>query len=242
MNSAVYVGWVRHRRFADGAHAFRQRIFFCLLDLDELGRALRTHPWWRRGGWAPASYRREDYHGDARIPLAEAVRASVARALGFRPEGPVRLLTMLRSWGVGFNPVSFYFCHHRDGSPAAVLAEITNTPWLERHHYVLAAGPDGCRATFPKAFHVSPFQGMDLDYAWRLTAPGQRLGVHMVNRRGGRRTFDATLVLARREWSRGLLARLWFRFPAMPLLALAAIYLHALRLWRRGATFFPHPA
>lgn len=242
MNSALYVGWVRHRRFAEVAHAFRQRVCWCWLDLDELGAALRVHPWWRREGWAPASFRRADYHGDPAVPLAEAVRASVARALGSRPQGAVRLLTQLRTWGVAFNPVSFYYCFHPDGRPAAVLAEITNTPWGERHHYVVAAGDAGVlRGSFAKEFHVSPFQPMGQRYEWTLATPGQRLAVHMENHAGAGRVFDATLALEARPWTTAALVRAWLRQPLMAVKVVANIYWHAFRLWCKRATFHAHP-
>ena len=86
-------------------------------------------------------FRRSDYLGDPAVPLADAVRALVAERLGSAPQGPIRLLTHLRTFGHCFNPVSFYYCFAADGERLeAIVAEVTNTPWGERHAYVLPRG------------------------------------------------------------------------------------------------------
>jgi DUF1365 family protein len=243
LRSAIYTGWMRHRRYRDRPQTFRHRVFLCWLDLAELPALFRGRWWWRREAPAPASFRRADYLGDPRIPLDRAVRDLVEARLGFRPAGPIRLLTHLRYLGACFNPVSFYYCYEGDGERlAAIVAEITNTPWHERHAYVLPARAGERRWTFAKDFHVSPFQPMAQVYDWRFRDPGRQLAVHMRNRQDGRTVFDATLVLERRPWSDTTLAGVWLRYPAMSLFALAAIYWHAFVLWRRGATFHPHPA
>lgn len=235
---ALYVGWVRHRRMADVAHAFRQPLFLCWLDLAAIPQALQIHRWWRFEKTAPASFCRRDYLGNAAVPLDQAVRDAVQARLGWRPSGPIRILTSLRYWGLSFNPVSFYYCYDAAGETVvAVLAEITNIPWGERHHYVV----DGRSGVFAKQFHVSPFQGMDLAYCWQFNTPATHLGVHMINRRAGDTTFDATLALRRLPWTTGQLTRIWFRFPAMTAMAVVGIYLQAWRLWRKRAPFHDHP-
>jgi DUF1365 family protein len=125
----------------------------------------------------------------------------------------------------------------------AVVAEVTNTPWGERHAYVLRREGDGrvLEERFDKAFHVSPFMGMDHQYDWRVVEPGEELLVHIDSLRDGRRAFDATLTLRRRELSRRMLSRMLWRYPAATLVAGARIYGHALVLKLKGAPYFPHP-
>jgi uncharacterized protein len=136
--SAIYEGSVRHRRFAVRKHEFRRRIALAYIDLDELPGLLGGRLVARRPGLA--RFRRRDYLGDPRVSLAEAVRNTVAEQAGVRPDGPIRLLTNLSTFGHCFNPVSFYYCMDRSGARVtAVLAEVTNTPWGERHAYVLLA-------------------------------------------------------------------------------------------------------
>ncbi len=251
--SAIYEGWVTHRRFAPVAHAFRYRVFMMYLDLGELDRVFAGRWLWSVGRPNVASFRREDHLGDPALPLDEAVRRLVEARLGRRPEGPIRLLTHLRYLGHGFNPVSFFYCFAPDGRTLeAVVGEVNNTPWGERHPYVLdarapaaATAPRGAdrvlRWRFPKAFHVSPFMPLAQEYDWRFLEPGERLAVHMENLEGGRRLFDATLALERRPVTGPALARVLVAYPAMTVKVIAAIYWNALRLWWKRAPYFPHP-
>lgn len=243
--SAVYDGWVRHRRFTPVEHEFTYRHAMLLLDLDELPAALEVHPLYSARRRAPARFRREDYMGDPARPLAECVRDLVEERTDARPAGPVRLLTTLRTFGHNFNPVCFYYCFEPDGERVeAVVAQVTNTPWGESHSYVLARDGSAAvmRDTMDKVFHVSPFIGMDNRYDWRVTEPDERLLVHIDERDGdGRGVFDATLSLERRELTRGRLTRLLLRFPATSLRVVALIYWNALKLKLKGAPYHRHP-
>ncbi|MFY9342554.1 MAG: DUF1365 domain-containing protein [Planctomycetota bacterium] len=246
LHSAIYVGAVSHRRFDSRKHSFAIRVYMTWLDLDEVERAFAGRWWWSASRPAPVRFRRADYFGPQDQPLADAVRDAVAAATGQRPDGPVRMLTNLRCFGFVFNPVTFYYCFDRQQRLAAVLAEITNTPWGERHHYVVGASPGQpatapLHAAFAKAFHVSPFQPMDLGYRWTFAPPGEQLTVHMANLRGDEVVFDATLTAERRAWTTGNLWRALLRHPWMTAKVVAMIYLHALVLWCKRAPFHVHP-
>lgn len=245
---AIYRGVVRHRRLADAPHAFTARMLLAYLDLDEIESAFRGSVLRSDRRPAPIRFRRADYLGPPELPLRDAVAERVAARLGRRPEGPIRMLAMLRTWGFCFNPVAFYYCLDADGAGLdAVVAEITNTPWGERHAYVFdarAAGEAGhcaLRWRFPKAFHVSPFLPMDLEYDWRLTAPGRRLGARMTLRRDGATVFESAMSLRREPFTSGALLRAHGALPWATGGAIARIYLEALRLRLKGATFHPHP-
>lgn len=263
--SAVYEGTVRHRRFEPVDHAFRYRLFLMYLDLGELPEVLDPYPLFSARRAAPARFHRADFMGDPARPLDECAREAAAAATGFRPEGPVRLLTGLRYFGHSFNPVSLYYCFDADGEQVeAVVADVQNIPWGERHPYVLAHGER--RGTvlseeFEKSFHVSPLMGMDQTYSFRASEPGESLAVHIESRprhhetadevdkrclpRSRRndapKTFDATLNLRRRPLSRRTLAGLLARYPAMSLQTVAKIYSQSLRLKLKGAKYHPHP-
>ena len=240
--SALYEGTVRHRRLAVRSREFRYSIFMAYVDLEELpdllgGRLVST----RRG---LVRFRRSDYLGDPREDLATAVRERVQALTGSRPDGPVRLLTNLRSFGHCFNPVSFYYCFDRPGERVeAVLAEVTNTPWGERHAYALSHSNGGrvLNGHSEKALHVSPFMGMDHEYEWRVSVPGDTLSVHIESHRAGERAFDATLNLVRRELTGRSLASATARHPMSTLHVLARIYGQALQLKLRGLPVYPHP-
>lgn len=246
--SAVYEGWVRHRRFEPVAHAFRYRFFLTYLDLAELPGVLDPYPLYSARRRAPARFRRGDYLGDPTRPLEECVRDVVEGETGERPGGPVRLLTGLRYLGHSFNPVSFYYCFEESGRRVqAVVAEVENIPWGERHAYVLARSGNNVGTVLTdeldKTLHVSPLMGMDQAYTFRATEPDERLCVHIESRpRGGEgKSFDATLSLRRRELSRRLMSGLLLRYPAASLQVVAKIYAQSARLKLKGARYFPHP-
>lgn len=245
IHSAIYTGEVRHRRFEPVAHAFRYRVCMLLLDVERIPALLAGTPLWSARRPAPAWFRRADFLGDPSQPLAECVRDLVARETGARPAGPVMLLANLRYFGVLMNPISCYYCYYADGETlAAVVAEVTSTPWRERRAYVLPAqaGTRLLRAEFGKDLHVSPFHPMDMRYRWRGRAPGATLAVHIENQRGGARVFDATLALRREPIGRGALVKLLlWRYPLMSLRIAAAIYFEALRLWLKRAPVYPRP-
>ena len=247
MHSCLYEGWVRHRRTAPVAHEFRYRLFMVYLDLAEVDRVFAGRWLWSTERPAAARFHRDDHLGEARTPLNEAVRDVVARTCGAAPAGPIRLLTHLRYFGCVFNPVSFYYCFDAaDRRVDTIVADVRNTPWNERHTYVLSRGdndtsPAPLRFLLRKAFHVSPFMPMDIDYDWRFTEPGTALAVHMVNRWHAGTIFDATLSLRARPISTRSLAGVLVRYPAVTARVIGGIYWQALRLWLKGAPFHPHP-
>lgn len=157
------------------------------------------------------------------------------------------MLTHLRYAGVIFNPVTFYYCYAPDGTTLdAIVAEITNTPWLERHAYVLpsaSAHAQGrwLRWDFAKTFHVSPFMPMDRTYDWRFNVPGDDLCVHMDVLREGQREFDAWLQLERHALTGTALARVLWRYPLMTAQVIGQIYWQALRLKLKHSPFYNHP-
>lgn len=246
LHSAIYEGWVRHRRYANASHRFRYRMFQMYLDLGELETLFDKRWFWSINKPNVASFRRRDYFGDPSISIDQAVRDRVQSELGVRPTGPIRLLTHLRYFGVGFNPVSFYYGFEDDGQTLAwILAEITNTPWNQRHAYLLPVtqAQQHGRALhwqFDKAFHVSPFLPMDRHYDWRFEVPGDSLRVHM-NVSGQQRDFDATLTMQRKPLNANTLASCLARYPYMCMKVIFGIYWQAFLLTCKRVPFFAHP-
>jgi DUF1365 family protein len=173
-------------------------------------------------------------------------RHLVARRLGARPAGPVRMLAQVRTWGVGFNPVAFYWCFDAGGERVeAVVAEVTNTPWGERHAYVAAAegnASDVLVSRHTKALHVSPLMEMEMEYIWRISTPGERISISIANERDGEVVFDAGLALRRRAITRRTLTTIPLRHPLAGAQVLPRIYVEALRLKLKGARWHAKPA
>jgi uncharacterized protein len=215
---------------------------------------------------AERSFGRSPERNDEPLPpLDIAVRDLVEAARFERPDGPIRLLTQPRYFGYRMNPVSFYYCFDRDDEQVqTIVAEVNNTPWGERHCYILdrsnqpaesahspqVVDPDAEKTTSTarrlrfrhgKRFHVSPFMEMDMDYRWSIVAPANTLTVHIENWRDENRLFDCMLHLKRRPISGSQLASSLIRYPFMTGKIAAGIYWQALRLWWKKCPFVPHP-
>ena len=235
MQSCLYEGVIRHRRFAPGPRQFRYRICLCYLELSERAAAAFSGVW--------ARFRRRDYLGDEAISVDDAVRNLISKQTGRVISGPVYLLTNLSSFGYNFNPISLYFCFDDSGKQLeAVVAEVSNTPWRERHCYVLGA-VNGHRFDwrFEKGFHVSPFLPPDIEYRIRIRGPGPQIAVHLEVTRASVKLLDATLALKRREILSRSLPRILFRYPLQPQLIIARVYWQALKLWWGGHRVYRHP-
>jgi len=238
VTSALYEGTVLHHRRGAVDHRFAYRVVLPFVDLDELDALLAIHPRWTAERGDLVSFRRRDYLPDRQGSLKDAVHDLVEERLGWRPAGPVAMLAHLRTWGWLFNPIALFYCFEpKSGGVEALVAEVTNTPWHERHVYVVGAPG---RHRLHKALHVSPFLGMDMDYVLAYTEPKDSLRLTMRSVRGGETLFDAALRLRRREVDRRALGRLAWN-PLATARVSAAIYRQALSLWRAGAPFVRHP-
>ncbi len=236
-HSAIYQGMVRHRRFTPVAHEFNYRVFFLALDLDELDAVAELGAWFKQDKWAPLTFRHRDYL----IPEQRVTRAAVwqqVKALGGTEYGGrVLMLGQLRCFGLYFSPVNFYYCYDQDERLVYLLAEVSNTPWNERHYYLV----DVC-ANEPtdKVFHVSPFMDLDMKYHWRIKPPAKQLRLHMENHNSAK-LFDASLMLKRVDLTNQNLRNQVIKLPSMTIKTLAGIYWQALKLYLKKVPYIPHP-
>jgi len=220
-------------------------MFMLYLDLDELPTVFNRFWFWSLDKLNLANFKTSDYLCDNRRDIKASVLDTVEAQCGVRPAGPVRLLTHLRYFGYCFNPVSFYYCFNATGEQVEfIVAQINNTPWDERFCYVLdnRQGDDQrVAAQFDKAFHVSPFLPMDMQYDWRFSKPAKKLSVYMQNFQADRKVFDTTLLLKAKPINAFNLAKALIRFPFMTWQIVWGIYWQALRLWLKKIPFYTNP-
>lgn len=247
MRSCIYEGKVRHRRFKVRPHEFSYRLFMMFLDLDELPTVFTGRWFWSTRRIAPAWLRRADYLFEPSIPLRDEVSAIVQHETGKIPQGPIRMLTHLRYFGYNFNPLTLYYCYDKqDRFVEFVIAEVRNTPWGEKHCYVLHenlyGGASGkLHYRHAKTFHVSPFFEMAMEYEWSMLSPGEKLVTHIDATQDSEKAFDATLTLTRKPISTGSLMRALMLYPFMTVQVIALIHWQALRLWLKRIPYIPHP-
>jgi uncharacterized protein len=244
MDSGIYVGTLRHRRFHPARHDFSYPLFMVLLDLHRLPELMRVSPLADYNRWNCATFQDRDHFGNPHVPLHQRVTEDAARHHVELGGGGTFLLTHLRYFGYNFNPVSFFYNYDNAGGLRNILAEVNNT-FGETQNYWLTSRSQTAVATnsyrFHKSFHVSPFMPLTQEYAWTLTPPGERLTAHCINYEKGREMFDATLQLERREWSRKELHRALVRFPLLTAKVVAAIHWQGIKLMMKKVPIIKHP-
>ena len=245
MESALYVGTLRHRRFTPRPHSFSYTVYMAFLDVDRLPELMKISPLASYNKWNLTAYCEQDHFGAPHQSLRTRLAADAAAHGLALPDGQIFLLTHLRYLGYVFNPVSFYYFYDRDGNLSMLMAEVNST-FGERHNYWLTAACERTSAvkryTTAKQMHVSPFMSMDLDYDWIFSPPAELLVAHMNTlSAGGKPFFDATLQLERRPWQAPALHRALAAYPLITLRVIAAIHWQALQLWLKKVPVFTHP-
>jgi len=237
MESGLYRGTLRHRRFDPVRHEFTYSLFMAFLDIDQLHQLMRISPFTSHNRPNIASFHDADHFGDAKQTLRERIATDAAANGIALPDGRVFLLTHLRYFGYTFNPISLFYCYNGSGRLETVLAEVNNTFGGRKNYWITSPEKFRC----PKALHVSPFNKMELDYEFVLPEPGVKLIAHMNTLDSGRHFFDATLSLEREEWSRKSLGMALLSFPWMTAKVIGAIHWEALRLYLKKAPVYRHP-
>ncbi|WP_086933547.1 DUF1365 domain-containing protein [Agarilytica rhodophyticola] len=240
MKSAIYTGNVRHRRFSPKCHEFNYNVFMLYVSLDELDDVLKLSPLWSKSAFGVARFKREDFHGDPKRDLSDCVKQTVADKLGREVTGDVRVLANFRYFNFNMNPLTTYYCFDESGENLqAILAEVNNTPWNERHAYVLDMSWENRRQRvfFDKVFTVSPFNPLDMHYQWKSTTPDQLLHLHIDTVQNNQRITDATLRLKREPITKASLNLILLRYPLMTLKVFTAIYWQAFCLFIKGVPF-----
>lgn len=237
MNSALYIGKVWHGRFVPTIHQFTYRIFLFWLDLEELHSVQQKVSGFSMQRWRPFRFNRGDYLGDPDEPLQVSVLNKISQLAGQPLQGKVFLLGQVRMFGIYFSPVNFYYLQQQHGQFSHLLAEVSNTPWNQRHYYLVDLNEQHSQ---PKAFHVSPFNPMDMQYQWDIRQPGQTLKLSM---KCVKQTthFAASINLQRMQLNSKNLLRVLMKIPSMTVTTVGGIYWQAVKLWVKGNPVYDHP-
>ncbi len=240
MKSALYTGKISHRRYIPKPHRFSYGFFMWFLNLDELDRLPAMGRWFSTRKWAASRFHRQDYLGDPQRPLGDSVRERMRELTGRPVGGQVCGLMNLRTFGMYFSPVNFYYGFDGSGQFTHFLAEVSNIPWNERHQYAFYVAGGGRFPAHDKQFHVSPFNPDNQFYRWKIGAPGDRIGVSLAVHDERGRIFEAGLDLERQPLSIDTVKRQLLKKPAMTAFIVGGIYYQALRLFLKGVPYVPY--
>jgi len=237
MESALYTGKVFHTRLVPKKHAFDYRIFLFWLDLDEIDLIEQQVRGISTKKWSVVRFKRSDYLGAENQPLKQSVLERMSELAGQALDGKVFMLGQMRLFGMYFSPVNFYYLQQEDGSFSHLLAEVSNTPWNQRHHYLVDLND---QKDCDKAFHVSPFNPIDMQYHWNIKQPNQKLALQLSCSKGDKH-FVASLKLDKQKLNSASLSRVLISIPSMTIKTVVGIYWQALKLFVKGVPFYGHP-
>lgn len=242
----IFTGRVRHRRFTPRQHQFSYKLFMFCFDIGDLTHSFKDIKQVSIEKFNWFSFQRKNYLSHPDIPLEEYMRQLVSAKFNIYPTGKIYLLTQLTCLGYCFNPISLYFIFNANKQKLDYLViEVTNTPWGEKHHYVLESAQqvenNVYQYQFKKKLHVSPFMAMNYEYQFNLKLTKQKIIVHMENHCDGKKDFDATLTLTAVAQNVSIFQKVLRRYPLITYKVALAIYWQAFKLWRKGVPFHSHP-
>jgi DUF1365 family protein len=240
--SALYSGEVTHVRLRPRRHRLRYCIFYLLIDLDEIDQLASSLRLFSHNRFNLFSFSGRDHGDGSEASLREQMERHLRNA-GVEAGGPIRLLAMPRILGYAFNPLSIYFCHHKDGSLAAIVYEVNNT-FGQRHSYLIsvAAGSNGAiRQQSRKSLYVSPFMTTDMTYFFTVLPPGESLAISIRGHDAEGPLIVAKLIGKRRALTDASLLRAFLLFPLLTFKVIAAIHWEALLLWLEGVRLQRRP-
>ena len=244
------MGQVRHKRLRPVQNTFAYPTYYLRIPLRTLGSTGFDSILISRNRFNLLAFHDAD-HGEAGQPLLAWIDALLAAEGVHDANGEIWLQAMPRVLGFVFNPVSFWFCHRRDGALRAVLCDVRNT-FGERHFYLLEHGhaiANGAELSARKVFHVSPFCNVEGNYRFRFMRGMQRMDGSARHGTVARIDYEDSVGPLLQTSVSGIafpinavtVARAFFGMPLMTLGVVLRIHLQALRLWSRRVPFFSKP-
>lgn len=238
MKPAIFKGYVAHERFIPRPHRFNYPFFMWFLNLDRLDELSELGRWFSTRRFALARFNRADYLGDPAVPLTRAVAERMEELTGEAVRGEICALMNLRTAGLYFSPVNFYFGHDENGNPSHFLAEVSNIPWNKRHQYGFQL--NGSPPSHEKRFHVSPFNPLDQQYRWTIEYEQERIVISITIHDVRGHVMTAKVEVNRLDLKPETIRRTLIGTPAMTVSIVRRIYWQALHIYLKGVPYQPY--
>ncbi|MBW8191924.1 DUF1365 domain-containing protein [Neiella marina] len=239
MNSSLYQGVVRHRRTRPKQNSFCYPMFMLAIDLDELSELHQSMRWFSVDSFNWAQLKQADYFpAKGNMGIKQAAVETLKELTGYECDGRIVMVGQLRYLGIYFSPINCFYCYDASGTLRYLLAEVSNTPWLQKHYYAVNCRNEEYQQR--KSFHVSPFMDLAMTYHWRIKEPASKLNLHIENHDEQGKLFDATLAMIQQPLNSRNLTRALIKTPIMTVSVVVKIYWQALKLWLKGVPYVPH--
>jgi DUF1365 family protein len=241
LESGLYQGSISHKRFTPKVHEFSYNISMMGLVLDELNQITQKSKLLGTKWYNPVRFVEKDYIKSEPGELKQRISSKVQRLGGDWDGSKVLMLVQCRCLGLYFSPINLYYCFNKDNECNLMLAEVSNTPWNEKHYYLVDITPKsgGDKNITEKKFHVSPFMEMNMNYHWNATVPNKKAFVNIQNfdLSNTTKVFEANMKLEKKSINSMTLLASWLSLPFTAIKIVSLIYWQAAKLFIKRIPF-----